>query len=482
MLTKAHNRMIEGSDANVKDFGAIGDGAADDTVAIQAAFDSVGINGEVYFPTGTYKTSSPINATCSFYGNGSGTRFRPSGGHEVFIVRAGRADNNYAERIGSFVIDFSHLPSITSADVGLWLSKGSAPPANSGCNNVTFSNIFINRAYRGIQMLNTDLGNLWNVRFEGILIYGSSNHGIYIDTTGSNGSLNVSFDTITIDGGGTLTAKGAFIRGIPNMTFFGVSTTLTGSSGSCLTVSDCSNVDVRVQIEGAVTSVATSGLVTFLNCPTVEVSLISQTCTFNQGAGNDAAYIYVDANVKTLTVRAINNAGDVYTSGTTYKVNVGFGISATKLCILDQNVVSTDAYASAAVIAATRWPDTNYALEKTKTTRRMQALDVSVAVGAPSNLISVADYASRPYQVAGLYLVQGSWTGDNSVGFTDLVLVTGVGQGTAQTAVVVSSNSINAGQARTYAISGGYLTIAVAHVSGTVVVSATGFDQAGSAN
>ena len=32
-LTKAHNRMIEGAAVNVKDFGAVGDGATDDTAA-----------------------------------------------------------------------------------------------------------------------------------------------------------------------------------------------------------------------------------------------------------------------------------------------------------------------------------------------------------------------------------------------------------------------------------------------------------------
>ena len=36
-LTKAHNRMIEGSQVNVNDFGAVGDGVTDDTAAFTAA-------------------------------------------------------------------------------------------------------------------------------------------------------------------------------------------------------------------------------------------------------------------------------------------------------------------------------------------------------------------------------------------------------------------------------------------------------------
>lgn len=46
---------------SVKDFGAVGDGAADDTAAIQAAIDSFATgNGVVIFPKGTYKTTSTL--------------------------------------------------------------------------------------------------------------------------------------------------------------------------------------------------------------------------------------------------------------------------------------------------------------------------------------------------------------------------------------------------------------------------------------
>ena len=51
-LTKVRNIVIQGAAANVKDFGAVGDSSANDTVAVQAAFNSG--SGGIYIPDGTY--------------------------------------------------------------------------------------------------------------------------------------------------------------------------------------------------------------------------------------------------------------------------------------------------------------------------------------------------------------------------------------------------------------------------------------------
>ncbi|MCK9993163.1 MAG: hypothetical protein Dbin4_01683, partial [Alphaproteobacteria bacterium] len=45
---------------SVKDFGAVGDGIADDTAEIQAAATAVGYGGTLYFPKGTYFVSATI--------------------------------------------------------------------------------------------------------------------------------------------------------------------------------------------------------------------------------------------------------------------------------------------------------------------------------------------------------------------------------------------------------------------------------------
>jgi len=60
---------------SVTDFGATGDGATNDTVAIQAAIDHVAANGGVLtFPAGTYMSDSlQVTPTASFKINGTGT-------------------------------------------------------------------------------------------------------------------------------------------------------------------------------------------------------------------------------------------------------------------------------------------------------------------------------------------------------------------------------------------------------------------------
>lgn len=59
-LTKVSYSLITGAPANVKDFGAVGDGSNNDRTAIQAAFNSGA--KQVYFPAGTYYLGSTATA------------------------------------------------------------------------------------------------------------------------------------------------------------------------------------------------------------------------------------------------------------------------------------------------------------------------------------------------------------------------------------------------------------------------------------
>lgn len=78
-LTKVSYSMISGAFVNVLDFGAVGDGIADDTSAIQAAIAFAGAlpyGKTVYFPSGEYVVTDTINvpAKVSLYGEAIGVR------------------------------------------------------------------------------------------------------------------------------------------------------------------------------------------------------------------------------------------------------------------------------------------------------------------------------------------------------------------------------------------------------------------------
>jgi hypothetical protein len=71
--------MIKNAPANVQDFGAVGNGVADDTVAIQAALDA-NEGGVVFLPTGTYIISDTIYIppATTLCGEGAGDNWQAS--------------------------------------------------------------------------------------------------------------------------------------------------------------------------------------------------------------------------------------------------------------------------------------------------------------------------------------------------------------------------------------------------------------------
>lgn len=91
-LTKVTYSMIQGAPVNALDYGAIGDGVADDTAAIQAANNAAASAGKnLFIPAGTYKCTG-LTATTSWYGE-IGTTLKYSGTAYIQFIQATNIDN-----------------------------------------------------------------------------------------------------------------------------------------------------------------------------------------------------------------------------------------------------------------------------------------------------------------------------------------------------------------------------------------------------
>lgn len=115
---------------SVKDFGAVGDGATDDTTAIQNAIDRTKVRGGgwVYFPLGTYKITSAlaIGATSSYIG----VKICGAGRGIAVIKNFSTTGNAITVNVGSAVDakcvirDISITADTTSSGAGIAVTNG----------------------------------------------------------------------------------------------------------------------------------------------------------------------------------------------------------------------------------------------------------------------------------------------------------------------------------------------------------------------
>lgn len=142
-LTKVTYSMIDGAYVNVKDFGAVGDGVADDLIAIQAAIDSVSADnsnifytkgGTVFLPSGKYRVTGTIYLT-------KGVRLLGTMAGASFAFDVANANVDTATTIYA---DFASANTIVIDSVGYITATGLRPSSTTSISGSQIASNAIN--------------------------------------------------------------------------------------------------------------------------------------------------------------------------------------------------------------------------------------------------------------------------------------------------------------------------------------------------
>lgn len=211
LLAGATPREVASGDANVRDFGAAGDGKRDDTKAIQAAVDAA--RGAVFFPKGTYRVTRTIEVDLdrlgftSIFGNGSskiimqgpGAVFRFKGTHQKSAAPSGFSDS---------VWDRERMPMIENVAI-----VGDHPEAEGveaiGTMQLTITRLHVRSALHAIHLR----GNNRNLIVTDCHLYHNRGIGIYYDDVNLHQS-NITGCHISYNSGGGIVARGGAVRNI----------------------------------------------------------------------------------------------------------------------------------------------------------------------------------------------------------------------------------------------------------------------------
>lgn len=197
-LTKATYSMIDGAVVNIKDFGAVGDGIADDSAAIQAAIDSNTSFIQVYMPPGTYRLASPIiidRQNLSLFGAAQQTTLFPDAGVTAIEV----SKNNGTQRtqlrdfrifgntnatggiaLGGDVVAFCQIQNVVILN---FLSTGSFGIKLSKVQEIDIDNCYIADNYNNIHFPSTagNYATSVHIHGQGGYVGRATNVGILLD-------------------------------------------------------------------------------------------------------------------------------------------------------------------------------------------------------------------------------------------------------------------------------------------------------------
>lgn len=201
----------QGPGVSVRDFGAVGDGQADDSGAFQRAIDSG--RGDVFVPRGRYRFTKTVVADLdsagplSITGSGAAAIIMGGAGPALKLVgtHGGTASPTTVEdnvRINQ------RMPIVSGLEI-----VGAAPEAcgveASGTMKATFSKLLVRKALHGIHLTKRNR----NVLISDCHIYENRGVGVYLDNVDLH-QINVGNSHISYNDGGGVVQRGGAVRNL----------------------------------------------------------------------------------------------------------------------------------------------------------------------------------------------------------------------------------------------------------------------------
>lgn len=290
--------------ANVRDYGATGDGSTDDTAAIALALASVPTTGgDVYFPPGTYRISSsltPQSKTC-IHGDGAASLITDITGN-MNMIDITNVDDIVITNIG--------LQGFTVFSIG---SRGAIYSGNGGSERVRIQNVYITGAGTcGISLEDSN-----DIEIIGCTIRNSIEHGILF--------TEVTRATIV---GNTIVSSGAI--GSSSQAGIYLASACTRIAVDANVVDICEHVGIRVS--STTMSVISNNIIRA--APT---GILVEASSWNHIHGNQVMSS-ITTGISLISSSDQNRVSENLMTGSGLDINIASGVTDTQ--VLNNSIVS----------------------------------------------------------------------------------------------------------------------------------------------
>jgi hypothetical protein len=372
----AGSAIITGGDPiNVKAYGAVGNGIADDTAAIQNAWNA-SVSGLIYLPPGTYLVSSTLKGP-----NLNGAGIIGAGAYSTII----KANFTTGDVILSYTtINHPVFKGMTITRTSA-ASSGAGLNMNTSCADARIEDLFLNNHFDGLHVQNTDQSYITNVRStnntrNGFYLDGQSGGALQWDLLNCLAQTNGNIGFAIIGLGSTAvgqyrglstyqnTSYGFYASGVAALR---VSDCFFGSDGlSEVVVTLCTNVDYGHLFTNVYTEVSAAGAgFDFINTNSSPVALVNCGAVFNYLSG----VLWNSPNTLVVNGGCYDNNGFGSVSGNLYgiyAINGNASITGANVYLNQTfNVVATSGATSISIIGChTGVPSTFISLANSGTT------------------------------------------------------------------------------------------------------------------